>query len=171
MIVLALLATVLLDTTLRRHLPGSELQLLLLPSLPLATALYVGLHARRSGQLGYAIVIGLMVDCMSARPLGYFGFLLGATAYLAWRVKRYVPAEAVLPRVIACLICGLVFAFLGLVLAAITGGGPGNAPGLLRAMAMASTTALSAPILFALWDWTRVFRGAFRGRRHYEWAS
>ena len=171
MIAFALLVTVLLDVTLRSHLPGSEFQVLALPSLPLVTALYIGLHARRTSQLGYAIVLGLIVDCFSARPLGYFGFLLGTTAYLAWRVRKYVPADALLPRMIACLFCGLVFAFLGLVLAAITGGGAGNAPGLLRAIAMATTSALSVPFLFALWNRTRVFRGAFRGRSYYEWSS
>jgi len=171
MIFFSLVVTVLLDTAMRRHLPASELQLMALPSLPLATALYIGLNARRSSQLGYAILLGLLVDCFSARPLGYFGFLLGTTAYLAWRVRRYVPADAIVPRVIACLFCGLVFSFLGLILAAITGGGAGNAPGLLRALAMASTTALSAPLLFAIWSQTRVFRNAFRGRSHYEWAS
>lgn len=171
MIVVALVLTVLLDTTMRRHLPTSELQLMLLPSLSLATALYIGIHARRSSQLGYAVILGLIVDCFSARPLGYFGFLLGTTAYLAWRVRKYVPADAIIPRVVACLLCGLVFSFLGLVLAAITGGSSGNAPGLLRALAMASTTALSAPLLFAIWNQSRVFRRAFRGRSYYEWGS
>jgi len=171
MIIFALILTVMLDVALRQHLPGSEFQLLALPSLPLATALYIGLHARRSGQLGYAIALGLMVDCFSARPLGHYGFLLGVTAYLAWRVRKYVPAEAVLPRVFACLFCGVAVAFVGLVLAAITGGGAGNTHGLLRALATAATTALSAPFFFALWNRTRVFRRAFRGRRYYEWAS
>ena len=100
MIVLALVLTVLLDTTIRRHLPGTEMQLMLLPSLSLATALYIGIHARTSGQLGYAVLLGLIVDCFSARPLGYFGFLFGTTAYLAWRVRKYVPPDAVIPRVI-----------------------------------------------------------------------
>jgi len=171
MIVFALVLTVLLDTTMRRHLPATEFQLMLLPSLSLATALYIGIHARTSGQLGYAVLLGLIVDCFSARPVGYFGFLFGATAYLAWRVRKYVPPDAVIPRVVACLLCGFVFSFLGLVLAAITGGNAGNAPGFLRALAMVSTTALSAPLLFAIWNQSRIFRRVFRGRRHYEWAS
>ncbi|MHC4954418.1 MAG: rod shape-determining protein MreD [Planctomycetota bacterium] len=171
MIALALLVAVLVDTTLRLLVPGSEFQLAALPSIPLITAFYVGLNARRSGQLGYAIMLGLIVDCFSARPLGYFGFLLGTAAYLAWRVRKYVPADSVLPRMVACLFCGVIVAFFGLVLAAITGGGSGNAPGLLRALAMVTTSALSAPFVFGIWDRTRAFRSAFRGRRHYEWAS
>ena len=169
MIVIALLLAVLADAVLRRFLPGSELQLAALPSIPLITAYYIGLHARRSGQLGYAIVLGLLLDCFSARPLGYFGFLLGTTAYLAWRMRRYVPAEAILPRMVACLLCGVVF--LGLMLAAATGGGAGNSPGFLRALLMASTSALSAPFVFGIWNQTRFFRRAFRGRRYYEWAG
>ena len=171
MIVLALLLAVLADTTLRRFLPGTDFQLSALPSIPLITAFYIGLHARRSSQLGYAIVLGLILDCFSARPLGYFGFLLGATAYLAWRVRRYVPAESLLPRMIACLFCGVLFAFLGLMLAAVTGGGAGNSAGLMRALLMATTSALSAPFVFGIWNQTRFFKSAFRGRRYYEWAS
>ena len=72
---------------------------------------------------------------------------------------------------VACLFCGLVFAFLGLTLAAVSGGSAGNAPGLLRALLMATTSAISAPFVFGIWDRTRFFRGAFRGRRYYEWAS
>jgi len=170
-IVFALLLAVLADTTLRRFLPGSEFQLAALPSIPLMTALYIGLHARRSSQLGYAIVLGLMLDCFSARPLGYFGFLFGTVAYLAWRIRKYVPADAVLPRMVACLFCGIVFAFLGLMLAAISGGGAGNSPGLMRALLMAATSALSAPFVFGIWNQTRFFRAAFRGRSYYEWAS
>ena len=171
MIVFALLLAVLADATLRRFLPGSELQLAALPSIPLITAFYIGLHARRSGQLGYAILLGLMLDCFSARPLGYFGFLLGTAAYLAWRMRKYVPADAILPRMVACLFCGVVFAFLGLMLAAVTGGSAGNSAGLMRALLMAGTSALSAPFVFGIWNQTRFFRGAFRGRRYYEWAA
>ncbi|MHC4410871.1 MAG: rod shape-determining protein MreD [Planctomycetota bacterium] len=171
MIHLALLLAVLADAALRLLLPGDRFELDWLPSIPLLTALYIGLHARRSGQLGYAIVLGLLLDCFSARPLGHFGFLLGTAAYFAWKVRRYVPPEAILPRMVACLIVGCAVAFLGLVLAAASGGGAGNGPGLSRALLVAATSAGSAPLVFGLWNQSRLFRRAFRGRRHYELAA
>ncbi|MHC4940557.1 MAG: rod shape-determining protein MreD [Planctomycetota bacterium] len=171
MIHLALLLSVLADSALRLLLPGDSVEAAWLPSIPLVTALYIGLHARRSSQLGYAILLGLLLDCFSARPLGHFGFLLGAAAYVAWKVRRYVPPEAVVPRMVACFIVGCAVAFLGLVLAAASGGGVGNGPGLSRALLVAATSAASAPFVFGIWNQSRLFRRAFRGRRHYELAA
>lgn len=168
MIQIALLLAVAADNLLRLVVPGDVTWL---PSISLITALYIGLHARRSGQLGYAIVLGLLVDCFSARPLGHFGFLMGAAAYMAWKVRRYVPAEAFLPRVIACFFCGVVVSFLGLVLASASAAGTGSAGGLARALLVAATSAGSAPLLFGIWNQSRLFRGAFRGRSHYELAA
>ena len=72
---------------------------------------------------------------------------------------------------VACLIVGCAVAFLGLVLAAASGGGAGNGPGLSRALLVAATSAGSAPLVFGLWNQSRLFRRAFRGRRHYELAA
>jgi len=171
MVHLALLLAVLSDEALRLFVAGAAVPGRWLPSVSLATALYIGLHARRSGQLGYAILLGFLVDCFSAAPLGHFGFLYGATAYVAWKVRRYVPPEAILPRVVACFVIGCGFAFLGLLLAAARGGGAGNGPGLARALLLAATSAASAPFLFGVWNQSRLFRRAFRGRRHYELAA
>jgi len=168
MIHFALLLAVLADASLRLVLPGDRFALDWLPSIPLLTALYIGLHARRSGQLGYAVVLGLLLDCFSARPLGHFGFLLGAAAYVAWKIRRYVPPEAILPRMIACFFVGCSVAFFGLVLAAASGGTTGNGPGLSRALLAAATSAASAPFVFGIWNQSRLFRRALSGRRHYE---
>ena len=164
----ALLLAVVGDAFARLVLSGEHFNLDWLPSIPLVTALYIGMHARRSGQLGYAIVLGLLLDCFSARPLGHFGFLMGAAAYFAWKVRKYVPSEAVIPRVVACFVCGCAIAFLGLVLAASSGGGAGNGAGLSRALLVAATSAASAPFVFGIWSQSRLFRHAFRGRRHFE---
>jgi len=171
MIHLALLLAVVADAALRLFVPGESIPPEWIPSIPLVTALYIGLHARRSGQLGYAIVLGLLLDCFSARPLGHFGFLLGAAAYVAWKVRRYVPPEAVVPRMVACFFVGCTIAFLGLVLAAATGGSAGNGPGLARALLLAATSAASAPFVFGIWNQSRLFRRALRGRSHYELAA
>jgi rod shape-determining protein MreD len=164
-IYVGLLFAVLADATLRLVSPIDSVWI---PSVPLVTAMFIGLNARRSGQLGYAIVLGALLDCFSARPLGHFAFLLGAAAYLAWKVRRYVPSDAALPRVVACFVCGVAVAFLGLILAAAGGGGGGNGAGLSRALLSAATSAASAPLIFGLWDQTRLFRKAFRGRSYYE---
>lgn len=164
MIQLGLLLAVVVDATLRLVLPMDHGWL---PNVPLVTAMYIGLSARRSGQLGYAILLGVFLDCFSARPLGHFAFLLGTAAYLAWKVRRYVPSDAALPRVVACFVCGVAVAFLGLVLAA-AGGGVGDGSGLTRALLAAATSAASAPLIFGIWNQSRLFRSAFRGRSYYE---
>ena len=168
MIHFALLLAVVSDATLRLVWPDASVDPVWMPSIPLVTALYIGMHARRSSQLGYAIVLGLILDCFSSQPLGHFGFLLGTAAYLAWKVRRYVPPEAIVPRVVACFVCGCAIAFLGLVLAAASGGGAGNGPGLSRALLIAATSAASAPFIFGLWNQSRLFRQAFRGQRYFE---
>jgi rod shape-determining protein MreD len=162
---IGLILAVVVDATLRLVLP---INLVWMPSVPLVTAMYIGLNARRSGQLGYAILLGALLDCFSARPLGHFAFLMGTAAYLAWKVRRYVPSDAALPRVVACFVCGVVVAFLSLVLAAASGGGVGNGSGLARALLTAATSAASAPLVFGIWNQSRLFRSAFRGRSYYE---
>ena len=81
----------------------------------------------------------------------------------------FPPPDAILPRMVACFIVGCAIAFLGLVLAASTGGAQGD--GLSRALLTAATSAASMPFVFGIWNQSRLFRRAFRGRRHYELAA
>ena len=135
------------------------------PDLSLITALYIGFHARGTRQLRLAIVLGLMADCFSSHAIGHFAFLFGAAAYCAQRVRRYLPPDAGLSYVVACLFCGLVTALLSLCIAVVTTGGA-LAPGFVRSLMETATSALFAPILFSIWDKSRLFRGAVGGQRY-----
>ena len=138
------------------------------PDLLLVTAIYIGFKARDSGQLGLAIWMGLLTDCFSAAPLGHFAFLYGTTAYLALRLRRYVPPDAFVTHLVVCLLCGLLTALLALLLAVLTVRGP-IAGGFERACLGAVSSALLAPFIFGLWDRSRFFRRALGGRS-YEFA-
>jgi len=162
---IGLILAVLVDATLRLALPVDSVWM---PNVPLVTAIYIGLSARRSAQLGYAVVLGAYLDCFSVCPLGHFAFLLGAAAYLAWKIRRYIPSDSVSARIVACFVCGVAFALLGLVLAAAGGSGAGNGAGLSRSLLSAAISAASSPLIVALWNRSRLFRTAFRGRSYYE---
>ena len=138
------------------------------PDITLITALYIGFHARNTRQLRMAVVLGLIADCFSAHALGHFAFLLGAAAYLAHRVRRYLPPDAGLSYVVACLFCGLATALLSLGIAVVTTRGAVG-PGFIRAVLEALTSACFAPVMFGVWDKSRLFRNAF-GRRRYDFA-
>ena len=159
-----LLLAVLLDNSVRLLVPME------LPDLPLITALYVGFHARNTEQLWYAIALGAAADCFSSFALGHFAFLYGAAAYLAWRIRRFLPPDPGLAFIPACLFCGLVTAFLALLLALISAGSP-TAGGFLDAIFTALLSAVSAPLFFGLWSRSRLFRRALGGRRYYEFAT
>ena len=137
------------------------------PDLPLVTAVYIGFRARNTNELGLAILLGALVDCFSARPLGHFAFLYGSAAYFALHIRRYVPSDAFISHVVACLVCGLVTALLGLLLSVATGVGVVG-PGFSRTLVEAATTAVVAPFVFGLWDRSRFFRRALGGRGAYE---
>ena len=139
-----------------------------LPDLPLMTALFIGFRARNTGQLGLAIVLGLLADCFSSRPLGHFAFLYGAAAYLALRVRRYVPPDVYLSLAVASLFCTLVTAGLAFLIALVTVDGP-LGPGFTRSLLTALTSASAAPFVFTIWQKSRFFRRALDGRR-YEFA-
>lgn len=161
---LGLLLAVVLDQTVRLLSPfGAPL-----PDLPLITALYIGFRARDTGQLGYAVALGVLADCFSAHPVGHFAFLYGATAYVALRLRRYVPPDAFVSHVVACLFCGLVGAFLALLLAAATTRGLVGS-GFSRALLVACASAPLAPVVFGVWDRSRFF-GRVLGGHGYEFA-
>ena len=141
-----------------------------LPDLPFITALYVGFHARNTEQLWYAIVLGALVDCFSSFALGHFAFLYGAAAYLAWRIRRFLPPDPGLAFIPASLFCGLVTVFLALLLALISAGGA-TSGGFLDAIFRVLLSAASAPVFFGLWSRSRLFRGALGSRRYYEFAT
>ncbi|MHC4549003.1 MAG: rod shape-determining protein MreD [Planctomycetota bacterium] len=133
------------------------------PDLPLVTALYLGFRARNASELGLAIVLGALVDCFSARPLGHFAFLYGSAAYFALHLRRYVPSDAFVSHIVACLFCGLLTALLGLLLAVATGV-ESVGPGFSRSLLEVTTSALVAPFVFSLWDRSRLFQRALGGR-------
>ncbi len=163
-----LLLAVLLDNILRLLAPDVLGFQTAPPDLPLVTALYIGFRAKNTGQLGYAIILGILADCFSAGPVGHFAFLFGVAAYCALRVRRFVPPDAFVSHVVACLFCGLLTAFLGLLMAVVTIRGQVGA-GFTRALLEAFTSALVAPFVFGIWDRSRFFRGALGGRG-YEFA-
>jgi rod shape-determining protein MreD len=162
MVYLALVTAVLLDTILQVLLPDHLAAIFPPPDLPWLTALYIGFHAKNTNQLGLAIVLGLLADTFSSHPIGHFAFLFGVTAYLARGVRRYLPPEASLSFAVAALFCGLLVAFLGLGLAAVTSRGY-LGPGFVRALLEVTTSALFAPAVFAAWDRSRLFRKALGG--------
>lgn len=138
------------------------------PSVALATAIYIGFRAGNTSQLGLAIVLGVLMDCFSLLPIGPSAFVYGATAYLALRIRRYVPSDALTSHVVASLFCALIAAFLGLLIVSVRLGGAAGG-GLSRALMQALLTAGIAPFVFGIWDRTRFFRGALRSRG-YEFA-
>jgi rod shape-determining protein MreD len=164
---LGLILVVLLDNAIRLLLPEGFL-LQAVPDLPLVTAFYVGFRARDARPLGLAIVLGLFADCFSSCPLGHFGFLYGSAAYLALRLRRFVPADHYRTHVAACLVAGFVTSLLSLLIAAVTVDGP-LAAGFLRSLVGTVASAIFAPFVFAVWDKSRLFRGQLRGSS-YEFA-
>jgi rod shape-determining protein MreD len=165
---LGLLLAVALDNALRVVMPEG-LALRLMPDLPLITALYVGFRARDTDQLGLAVILGLLVDCFSSRPLGHFAFLYGCAAYFALGLRRVVPPDAYASHAVACLVCALLTKLLALLLAAVTVDGPLLA-GFLRSLLAAVASAAAAPFVFGLLDRSRFFRRALGGKSSYRFA-
>jgi rod shape-determining protein MreD len=162
---LGLLLAVVADSALRLLMPGMRGTM---PSLPLLTALFIGFHARRTEHLWLAVVLGVLQDCFSTVPVGHFAFLYGAAAYLAFRVRRFLPPDPGLSYVVASLLCGLLTSFLALVIAVVST--RGSASGFGAAVLVALTSALSSPFAFGLLAKTRLFRAALSGRDFYEFA-
>ena len=136
-----------------------------MPSLPLMTAFYVGFRARDTRPLGLAVVLGLLADSMSSRPLGHFAFLYGCAAYFALRLRRFVPPDHYKTHVVACLVAGFLTALLALLLAAVTVDGR-LFPGFFRSLSSVAASALAAPFVFGIWDRSRFFRRALRGTEY-----
>lgn len=164
---LGLLLAVVVDTAARLFAAGAAGAL---PSLPFVTALYIGFHARHSRQLSLAIALGIIADCFSTCPLGHFAFLYGAGAYVAFRIRRFLPPDPGLAYAVASFFCGVVVAFLALVVAVLSTRGSAAA-GFGPSILVAATSALSAPFVFGLWSRSRLFRGALGGRTYYEFAA
>lgn len=162
----ACLLVILLDALLRLALPGWLAPAP--PDLALFTAIFLGLRARDTGALYVAIFLGLLQDCVSVWPIGHFAFLYGASAYLASRLRRYVPPDSSISVSVAALFCALVAAFAGLALAVVSS--RGSVAGLPNALARAGVGAALAPALFALLDRSRLFRRAL-GPQRYTFAS
>ncbi len=156
------------DNTFRLFAPDSMWMQEAPPSVMLVTSIYIGFRAGNTRQLGFAVLLGVLADCFSVSPIGNFAFLYGATAYLALRIRRYVPSDALTSHVVASLFCGIMYAFLGLLIVSVRLGGAGGG-GLSRALVQAVMSASLAPFVFGIWDRTRFFRGALRSRG-YEFA-
>ncbi len=166
---LGILVVIVLDAALRVVAPDRFGLQWAPPDLPLITAFYVGFRAKDTGQLGLAVVMGLLVDSFSAQPLGHFGFLYGSAAYFALHLRRYVPTDAYISHVVALSFCALLTALLGLLLAAVTVPGPVGA-GFVRALVSGLCSVPLAPFIFGLWDKSGFFKRALRGRRRYDFA-
>ncbi len=167
---LALFLAVAIDNAARLFLPPGDWAGSLLPDLPLLTALFVGFHARHTGQLWFAVMQGGFADCLSACPLGHFAFLYGAAAYLAWKVRRFLPPDAATSYVVATLFCALATVALGALVALLSAAGD-PAAGAGAAAARALGSALVAPVVYGLWERSRLFRRALGGRSYYEFAA
>jgi rod shape-determining protein MreD len=158
-----ILLVILLDNAVRVVVP--ETFPVAHPDLALVTALDIGFRARNTKELGLAVVLGLVADCFSARPIGHFAFLYGLGAYMALRMRRYVPSDAFWSHVIACLVCGLCTGGAAFAIAVLTV--PGHVgPGLVRSLAQAGAGAAVAPVLFSIWDRSGFFRRALGGDRY-----
>ena len=165
MIHLGLILVLVFDTALRHLAPlglGIEFTP---PSIAFVTALYIGFRARRSGQLGYAVLLGALVGALSSRGIGHFAFLYGLAAYFAWNIRRYLPPDAMVAYIVACLFCGTVVAAFGLVIAVITIDAPVGA-GFGRSLLEVLFSSLVAPMIFSCLDRSRLFRGALGGREY-----
>jgi len=138
------------------------------PDLALITALYIGFRARDTSELGLAVLLGIFVDCFSARPLGFFAFLYGTAAYFTLKVRRYVPPDALVTHIVACLVCGIAIGFVALFLAVITVH-VSVGPGLWHSLAEAAANAVACPVVFGVLDRSGFFRRALGGRG-YEFA-
>lgn len=165
MIHLALLLAVLVDASIRPLLPDAFLLRVAPPDLVLLTALYIGFRARRDTQLRWAVMLGLYADLMSVHAIGHFAFLCGVAAYVASRVRRFLPPDPIFAYGVASFFAGVVAACFGLVLAALTIR-QNVGPGFGRAVLTAFTSALFAPVVFALWDQSRLFRRTLGGRAY-----
>ena len=139
------------------------------PHLTFLAAVFIGLQSKEVRPLYLAVALGVFQDCFSmAWPIGHFAFLYGATAYVAWRLRRYLPPESAVAQSLAAFLCGIVAAFLGLLLVLASrdvAAGPGFSTDLLRAV----TSAVAAPPVFWLLDLSRLFQRAF-GRRRYTFS-
>ncbi len=166
----ALFLAVAVDNAVRLFLPPFSWAGRLLPDLPLLTALYVGFHARHTGQLWFAVMQGVFADCLSSCPLGHFAFLYGAAAYLAWRMRRFLPPDAAASYAVATLVCALCTVALGALVALLSSAGAPSA-GAAAAAARAVGSALVAPFVYGLWERSRLFRRALGGRAYYEFAA
>ncbi|MGQ0613820.1 MAG: hypothetical protein ACT4PV_08795 [Planctomycetaceae bacterium] len=157
---------VFLDLALRPFLPAALGLRAAPPDLPLLAALYIGYRARDAGALVYAPLLGAMKDCFSDWPVGHFAFLFGFCALAAHRMSPYFARQAGLAQAAGSLLCGLLLAVASLLLAVVAGR-RGAGAGLPPALFGAVTSALAAPLFFALLDRTRLFRallarGAYR---------
>lgn len=168
MVYLALLLAVVADNALRLLMPDRFGMQTAPPDLAMITALFIGFQARRDSQLSYALTLGVIADCFSTHAIGHFAFLFGVAAYIARRMRRYLPPDAALSYVVACFLCGVAMAFVSMALALVTSRGSVGA-GFGWALWQALANALCAPAVFGFWDWSRLFRGAVGGTR-YEFA-
>lgn len=159
MTLLGLLLAVFLDAAARDFASGAELLRAALPDLAFLLAVWIGLSARSGRALVWGAVLGALQDGMSEWPLGHFAFLYGCATYVAFRLRRHFSAASPLPAAAATLFCGLLHALLALALAIASRDGAGL-PGFGPALLLALSGAAAAPILFPLFERSRLFRRA-----------
>ena len=168
MVYVGLLLVVIVDHAMRLLLPDVFGLRYAPPSLALLTALYIGFRSKRAGQLGYAVLLGILADSMSSHGIGHFAFLFGVGAYFASRIRRYLPPDASIAFVVAVFFCSVVTACFALLIAVVHANSHVGA-GFARSVVQALTNAALAPIFYAVLDQSRLFRKALGGR-DYQFA-
>jgi rod shape-determining protein MreD len=168
MVYVGLFLVVLIDHAMRLLLPDWFGLQYAPPSLALLTALYIGFRSKRTGQLGYAVLLGVMADALSSHGVGHFAFLFGVGAYIASRIRRYLPPDASIAIVVAVFFCSVVMASFALLIAVVHANGHIGA-GFARSVVQALANAALAPLFYPVLDQSRLFRKALGGR-DYQFA-
>ncbi len=133
---------------LRVPLAGTRLDLL--PAL----LVYAAWRGELRHALAFAAAAGLLLDSISAVPLGAGPAALAAAAIPLEALRSRVRREEIRAQALAGLGAGLLVSLAGLILARASGGGPvayASAGGHLLLIALAN--AAFAPLLFRAMDW------------------
>ncbi|MDA1194989.1 MAG: rod shape-determining protein MreD [Planctomycetota bacterium] len=148
----ALFALTLLATALPDLLPSTWGLARHPPDLWALAALYLALRARGFRAVGWAVLLGLIRDCVSLDPLGTHGFVLGAIAFLFCAGQRERGRVDGASRVALVFVGVLASGWLYLLRLVPIGGGVVTFGAFLDAIPVALWSALLAMGLFPLFD-------------------
>lgn len=125
------------------------------PNVFVFAALYMALRARGYNAVGWALVLGLLQDCISLEPLGSQGFVLGITAFIFSEGTRSRGRIDGVARALYIFVGTLVATVVMLIRTLPYGGPDDRLAALWGAVPAALFTALLALPLGALLDRTR----------------